>query len=118
MILERQASIKPKQTSARKRAFTLLIAALAGLTACTLFLDVYLLRELLLFVAVAALLVFFVANLALLGVLFHAAGRSVLNAVRNAKTRNAQQEDAHAGQHVGPFVVSPSISTVARTGRL
>ena len=118
MILERQASIKPKQTSARKRAFTLLIAALAGLTACTLFLDVYLLRELLLFVAVAALLVFFVANLALLGVLFHAAGRSVLNAIRNAKTRNAQQEDAHAGQHVGPFVVSPSISTVARTGRL
>jgi len=118
VILERQVSIKPKRTSARKRAFTSLIVALVGLTACALFLDVYLLRELLLFVALAAPLVFFAANLALLGVLFHAAGRSVLHAVRSAKTRNAQQQDAHAEQHLGPFVVSPSISTVARTGRL
>jgi len=53
-------------------------------------------RELLLFVACAALLVFFAANLALLGILFHAVVRSLVQFVREPKTRIAQQEEAYA----------------------
>jgi len=76
VILERQASIKPKQTSARKRAFTLLITALADLTACTVFLDVYLLRELLLPVACAGLLVFLGQTLRCMGFCFMRQGEA------------------------------------------
>ena len=52
----------------------------------------YIVRELLLFVACVALFVFFAANLALLGILFHAAGRSLLHSVRKARPEIAQQE--------------------------
>ena len=100
-----------------KRGFMLLSVSLLGLAASVPLLNVYIVRELLFFVACAALLVFFAANLALLGILFHAAARSLLQFVREPQTRIAQQE-AYAGQHMGPSVVPPTMSSVARTGRL
>jgi hypothetical protein len=96
----------------------LFTGALVGLAACVPFLDVYIVRELLLFVAGAAFLVFFAANLALLGILFHAAGRGLLQSVRRPKTRIARQEEAHAEHLIGAVVITPTIRTVARTGQL
>lgn len=48
--------------------------ALVAFAACVLVLDVYTVRGHLLLIVCAALLVFLTANLALRGVLFHAAG--------------------------------------------
>ena len=117
MKSEGRTSVELKQMNGAKRGFTLLNFSL-GLAAGVAFLHVYIVRELLLFVACAALLVFFAANLALLGILFHAVVRSLVQFVREPKTRIAQQEEAYAEQHVGPLIVSPAISTAARTRRL
>lgn len=65
--LDGQVSIKPN------RAMSLEFA-LVAFAACVRVLDVYTVRGLLLLVVCAALLVFLAANLALHGVLFHAAG--------------------------------------------
>ena len=111
MKAEGRTSVELKQMNGAKRGFTLLSVSL-GLAACVAFLDVYIVRELLLFVACVALLVFFVANLALLGILFHAMVRTLLQFVTEPKTRIAQQEEAYTEQHMGPLIVSP------RTGRL
>ena len=92
--------------------------SLVGLAACVPLLDIYIARELLLFVACAALLVFFAANLALLGILFHAVARSLLQFVREPKTGIAQQEEAYAEQHAAPIIVSSTMGTAVRTGRL
>ena len=72
-----------------------------GLAACVPLLDVYIVRELLLFAACAALLVFFAVNLALLGILFHAVGRGLLQSLRQQKTGIARQAEAHAEHLVG-----------------
>jgi hypothetical protein len=117
MKVEGRTPVKLKRTNGAKREFIVLSVSL-GLAACVPLLDTYIVRELLLFVTCAALLVFFAANVALLGILFHAAARSLLQFVREPKTRIAQQEEACAEQLVGPFVVSPTMSAAARTGRL
>ena len=109
--------MKLKRMNGAKRAFTLLSVSL-GLAASVPLLGVYIVRELLLFVACAALLVFFAANLALLGILLHAVGRSLLQSIRQAKTGIARQVEAHAEHLVGSLAVSPTISTVAGTRRL
>jgi hypothetical protein len=114
---EEQVRVSLKTTSRAKRALVL-TAALVGLAALILLLDVYFVRELLLFVGCAALLVFFAANLALLGILFHAAWLSLLESVRKAKPGIARQEEAHAERRVSPLTVSPPISTAARAGPL
>jgi hypothetical protein len=95
MKSEGRTSVELKQMNGAKRGFTLLNFSL-GLAAGVAFLHVYIVRELLLFVACAALLVFFAANLALLGILFHAVVRSLVQFVREPKTRIAQQEEAYA----------------------
>ena len=58
---------------------------LGSISLCVLFQRFYLVGELLVFVACAALLAFFVANLVILGILLQAAGRSIWRSVR--KTR-------------------------------
>ena len=117
MKVERRTSVKLKRINGAKRRFILFSVSL-GLAAFGPLLDVYIVRELLLCVACAAFLVFFAANLALLGILFQTVTRSLLQFVREPKTRIAQQEEAYAEGHGGPFVVSPTISTAARTGHL
>jgi hypothetical protein len=110
MKVEGKIPVKLKGMNGTKRELTWLGISLVGLATCVLLLDVYIVRELLLFVACAALLVFFAANLALLGILFHAVGRSFLQSVRQAKTRVAQQVEAHAENLVGSLVASPTSS--------
>jgi hypothetical protein len=117
MKTEGRTPMKLKRRNGVKRGF-ILLSVLVGLAACVPLLDAYIVRELLLCVACAALLVFFAANLALLGILFHAVAQSLLQFVRQPKPRIAQQEEAYAEQHVGPLIVSPAISTAARTRRL
>ena len=117
MKAEDKTPVKLNRMKGTKRGFILLSVSL-GLAASVPLLDVYIVRELLLFVACTALLVFFAATLALLGILFQAVARSLLQFVRESKTRIAQQEEAYAEQQVGPFVVSPTTSAAARTGHL
>ena len=93
--------MKLKRMNGTRRGLILLCISLMGLAACVPLLDVYIVRELLLFAACAALLVFFAVNLALLGILFHAVGRSLLQSVRQAKTGIARQAEAHAEHLVG-----------------
>ena len=103
-----------KRMNGANRGF-ILLSVLVGLAVCVPLLDVYIVRELLLFVACAALLVFSAANLALLGILFHAVARSLFQSARQAKTGIARQAEAHAEHLVGSLAASPMISTEART---
>lgn len=118
MKLESEVRVKKNQAGNAKKAFIVFAALLLATSVYVLFQWVYLFRELLLVVACAAILVFFAGNLAMLGILFHAAGRSTRQSIRKATLRIAQPEKAHAEQHLGPLLVSPTISAAPRTGRL
>ena len=87
---------------------------LVGSSACVLLLGVYFVKESLLFVACAALLAFLAANLTLLEILFHAAGRRVLQYFR--KPGIAPQEEVASQQHADPLVGSPTLGAAARIG--
>ena len=104
-----------KPATGAKKAFVLHMRLLLVTMAFVISLETYFLRELLLFVACAALLVFFAANLALLGVLFHAAAQGLLQSLRQpqSKLRIAQHEEADAEHLIGSLVVSPTISAAA-----
>jgi hypothetical protein len=116
--LQSQVRVKKPATGAKK-AFVLHMRLLLVTMAFVISLETYFLRELLLFVACAALLVFFAAGLALLGVLFHAAAQALLQSLRQpqSKPRIAQHEEAHAERLIGSLVVSPTISAAAERGR-
>jgi hypothetical protein len=118
MKFETEVRAKKNQARDAKKAFIVLAGALLATSVYVLIQQLYLLRELLLVVACAAVLVFFAANLAVLGFLFHAAGRSIGHSIRKATPRIAQPEKAHAEQHVGPLLVSPTIGSAPTTGRL
>ena len=118
MKLKSEIRVKKNQAGDAKKTVIVLAGALLTMSVYVLFQRVYLLRELLLVVACAAILVFFAANLAALGFLFHAAGRSIRHNIRKATPRVAHPEKAHAEQHLGPLLVSPTISAAPRTGRL
>ena len=119
MKLESQVRIKEKLANGTKKAFVLHVRLLLVTMAFAISLETYFLRELLLFVACGALLVFFAASLALLGVLFHAAAQGLLQSLRQPqpKPRIARNEEAHAERLVGSLVVSPTISAAAGGGR-
>jgi len=106
--LEDQVPIKPKLN----RAMSVNLA-LVGLFACVFSLDIYVVRELLFFVAWAALLAFAAAILALLGILFHAAGQSFLQSVSKTKRAFAQREEAQAERCTGPLIASPAMSAAS-----
>jgi hypothetical protein len=105
--------MKEERASGAKKAFTLLVAVVLAISVYVLLQEVYFVRELLLFVACAALLAFFAANLVLLGILFHAAGRSVAQCLR--KPRMAPQEEVVVNRLL---VGSPTIDAAARIGPL
>lgn len=83
----------------------LLAIALSSMAAGVLFERFYFVREWLLFVVFAALLVFLTVNLALLGIVVHAAVRSVLSFLRTAKTEIVQQEVGPTGRRWRVHVV-------------
>lgn len=116
---EPQVQVKPKRGNRAKRAFMLVTVVLVGSFACVLLLllmGVYFVKEILLFVACAALLAFLAANLTLLGILFHAAGRRVLQCFR--KPGIAPQEEVGSQQHADPLVGSLTLGAAARIGPL
>jgi len=79
------------RTGGKRRSLTKLVAILSGTGAFVLLERLYFVRELLLFVALAVLLVFLAANVALLGLLVHAAMQSMFRSVRMAKARLVSQ---------------------------
>ena len=92
MKLEGPVRIKEERASGAKKAFTLLVAVVLAISVYVLLQEVFFVRELLLLVACAARLAFFAANLVLLGILFHAAGRSIAQCFR--KPRMGPQEES------------------------
>ncbi|MGB9421891.1 MAG: hypothetical protein WBR26_22670 [Candidatus Acidiferrum sp.] len=110
-----QVQATKKGTSGPRKAITLFIVAVLGIAVGIFFGHFYFVHELVLFVAIAALLAVFAANLLVLGILFRAAGQSILLAVRKAKPRVAAQEETNSERQVGPILGSPTISTGAGT---
>lgn len=116
MKVDGQVRITEKRVSGAKRALSLLAAVALVISVRIFVQENYFVRELLLFVGCAALLVFFAANLALLGILFHASGRSIVQHFR--KSRIAVQEGGRSSPQTGPVVQAPTTATVARIGPL
>ena len=81
------------RASGSRRAIGPLAIVVLGIVASVFFRQFYFVRELALFVGIAAILAVFVGNLMVLGILFNAAGQSILQAVGKA----AAQEKATAG---------------------
>ena len=75
----------------KRRSLTKLATILSGSVAFVLLERFYFMRELLLFVALAAVLVFFAGSVAVLGILAHAAVQSMFRSVRMAKARVVSQ---------------------------
>ena len=90
-----------KQGNRARRPIALLTIAALGMVAGGFFGKVYLVQELLVVVALTALVVFFAANLVVLGILFHAIGKSILHSIRNAGQTLAQKKaNAEQPAHV------------------
>ena len=111
---EPQGQVKPKRGNRTERAFMLVTVVLVGSSACVLLLGAYFVKEILLFVACAALLALLAANVTQLGILFHAAGRRVLQYFR--KPGIAPQGEVCSQQHTDPLVGSPTLGAAARIG--
>ncbi len=97
------------RASGARRAITLLVIVVLGIAAGVFFGKFYFVRALLLFVCIAALVAFFAANLMVVGILFHAAGQSILQSVRKAKPVVTQEKANAEGQAV-PFLGSPTVN--------
>lgn len=101
-------------TRGAKRAITVLMILLLGIGAGVFFGRFYFVQEFLLFVCIAALLAFFTANLVVLGILFQAAERSAVQAVRDRRMKRvAARAEASAGRQPRPFLGSPAAGTSA-----
>ena len=113
MKVQDQGRAKEKRASGARRASTLLAIVVLSIAAGVFLGSFYFVREFLLVVAIAALLTFFGANLVVLGILFHAAGRNILQYVRKVKPGIAAQEEAITERQAGPLVGNPAIGTAA-----
>jgi len=102
-----QVRAKEKGASGARRATTLFAVVVLSVAAGIFLGKFYFVHELVLFVAIAAFVAFFAANLLVLGILCHAAGQSILHSVRKAKTRAAAQEETNSERQVGPIVALP-----------
>jgi hypothetical protein len=99
------------RTSGTRRVIVLLVVVVLGIGAGVFFGKFYFVRELFLFVAIAALLAFFAANLLVLGIVFQTAGRSIVQSVRNRRAKPVAEVNAE--RQPRPFLGSP---TVGRSG--
>lgn len=86
-----------------KRVRVLLAMFAAGLVTCLFFGRSYLLREALLFVALAALLTLFVVNLMIVGLLARSAVRTIHLLLRRARFQASSQPELGAFARVGPI---------------
>jgi hypothetical protein len=80
-----------------------------GIAAGVFFGKSYFVHELVLFVALAAILTFLGANLVVLGIVFHIAGRTILQSVQKAKRGITAQEVPNIERQAGPIVVTPPV---------
>lgn len=115
MKAQGQIELKPKQARVAALVAKLLPSALAWLAVSACLARSYVVRELLLFVSFAAVLVLLGASVAVLGVLLHQAGRSIFRSVRIAKTGIAPPEEVHAESKADSFVGSPALRGAMRT---
>jgi len=92
------------RTSRTGSVLVLLAITLSGIPVCVFFARFYLLREALLFLAIAAFLAFFVATLVLLGILVCSAGRTALLSLKKAKSRIFSQPELGAFAEVRPIL--------------
>jgi hypothetical protein len=100
------------RASGARRAIMLPVIVALGIAAGVFFGKLYFVRELVLFVCITAIVALFAANLGVLGILFHAAGQSILQSVRKAKPA-AAQEKFDAKRLAAPFLGSPTVSPAA-----
>jgi hypothetical protein len=107
--VQHQVRRNGQRASGARRAITSLAIVALSIAAGVFFGKFYFVRELLLFVIIAAFLVFFGATVALLGILCHAAGRRIFQFVRRAKPEIAAQGEANVEGQAGPFVGSPTV---------
>jgi len=110
--VEKQIRVKEKRPGGVRRGITLLATVLLGIVACVLFGGLYFFQELLFFVGLAALLVFFAASLYLLGILAYKAGQGILGFFRTVKPITASQGHIQNEQQ-DDFLRSPVISRAA-----
>ena len=89
-----------------RRRLTVIAIALPGIAVSVLFERFYFVREWLLFLVFAALLVFLIANLALLGILVHAAVRRVLHLLRRVKPEIVQSQGGSVGSRLAGTTAS------------
>jgi hypothetical protein len=104
------------QTGGKRRSLTKLGTILAGAAGFVPLGRLYFVRELLLFVALAVLLVFLAANVALLGILVHAAVQAMFRSVRKGKPGIAPWEGGPVASHADAFAGPATIGTTARIG--
>ena len=109
MKVQDQVRENGQRVSGARKGITLLAIVALSIAAGVFFGKFYFVRELLLFVIIAAFLVFFGANVALLGILCHAAGRSILNSLRKAKAGITAQGEADVEGQAGPSAGSPTV---------
>lgn len=107
MKAQGQIGLRPEQATVATRVARFLPSALAWLAGSACLARSYVVRELLLFVSFAAVLVLLGASVAVLGVLLHQAGRSIFRSVRIAKTGIARPEEVHAESEADSLVGSP-----------
>jgi hypothetical protein len=111
MELHGQTRGKAKGTGGARRAVKLLTIVTLGITAGLFSGGSYFLREIVLFVGVAALLAFFAANLIVLGILLQAAGRGVAHSLRRPKPVIAAYAEAKSENTAGSLVDSRPIGS-------
>jgi hypothetical protein len=108
-----RARAKEKLASGSRRAIVWVPIVALGIATGIFFGRFYFVHELVLFVAIAAILAFFVANLVVLGIVFRAAGRSILRSVRKAKPGITAQEVPKVQRRASPIVVTPPVRPAA-----
>jgi len=89
------------RASTTRKAIILLAIVVTAIAAGVYFGKFYFVQELLLFVCIAAIVAFFVANLMLLGVLLHAAAQSILQFTRKENPVIAAQAEVPAEPQPG-----------------
>jgi hypothetical protein len=114
MEVHGQARGKEKWAGGARRAVKLLTIVALGITAGLFSGGSYFVREIVLFVGVAALLAVFAANLLVLGILLQAAGRGVALSIRKPKRVIAVYAEAKSENTPGSLVDSRPIVRPAR----
>lgn len=89
-----KARVKRERARSANRAAVMSLGILPpAVTCCVFLLRFYLVREALTVVGLTALLVFLAANLVVLGILSHEAGRKIAQSIRKARANITSREE-------------------------